>query len=52
MQQVSYLPMYNFSNGAIMIIIFAIVCIALVSALFLMMRGSSRKKENKEGEEQ
>ncbi len=37
------LPLVNWSNGIIMIAVFALVCIALVTALVLFMK--SGKKE-------
>ncbi len=42
------LPLYSWGNGAfIMIVVFALVILGLVGAIFLMM-GSSKKK-NKNG---
>ncbi|WP_010254849.1 hypothetical protein [Myroides injenensis] len=36
------LPLYNFGNGTFMIIIFALVCVGLVVALFMFMGGSPK----------
>ncbi|WP_177190179.1 hypothetical protein [Myroides guanonis] len=42
------LPLYNFNNGSLMIIIFAFVCLGLIGSIFLFMTGS---KEDKDGPE-
>lgn len=36
------IPLYNFNNGTLMIIIFALVCVALVVAVFLFMSGGKK----------
>ncbi|MBW3518585.1 hypothetical protein [Flavobacterium sp. NKUCC04_CG] len=41
--------LYSFSNGAfIMIGVFAVVCIAIVAAIFLLMGSDKGKKTNDE----
>ena len=40
------LPLYNFNNGTFMIIIFGLVCVGLVVALFLLMGPSKKNDEN------
>jgi len=44
------LPLYNFANGTFMIIIFGLVCVGLVVALFLFMGGSSKNKDDEQQE--
>lgn len=44
------LPLYNFANGTFMIIIFGLVCVGLVIAIFLLMGGSSKKNEDDQQE--
>ncbi|WHT40162.1 hypothetical protein QNH98_05950 [Myroides sp. mNGS23_01] len=38
------LPLYNFANGTFMIIIFGLVCVGLVVAIFMFMGGSPKRK--------
>ncbi|WP_395061581.1 hypothetical protein [Flavobacterium sp.] len=41
-----FLPLYSWNNGAfIMIVIFALVIIGLIGALFLMMGSGKNKKD-------
>lgn len=41
------LPLYSWNNGAfIMIVIFALVIIGLVGAVFLMMNNDTKKKND------
>ncbi|MHC5355047.1 hypothetical protein ACYSNX_12980 [Myroides sp. LJL115] len=41
------IPLYNFSNGALMILIFVIVCVLLVVALILFISsGKTSDKQN------
>ncbi|WP_199268624.1 hypothetical protein [Myroides fluvii] len=40
------LPLYNFANGTFMIIIFGLVCVGLVIAIFMFMGGSPKKEED------
>jgi hypothetical protein len=43
-----FAPLYSHSNGSfIMIIIFALVCLGLVSAIMLMMKGDKKKKNDR-----
>ncbi|WP_353119122.1 hypothetical protein [Myroides odoratus] len=42
------LPLYNFANGTFMIIIFGLVCVGLVVAIFMFMGGSPKKKDEEE----
>ncbi|WP_197429538.1 hypothetical protein [Myroides odoratus] len=42
------LPLYNFANGTFMIIIFGLVCVGLVVAIFMFMGGSPKKKDDEE----
>ncbi len=37
------LPLVNWSNGIIMIVVFALVCIGLVTALVLFMRSGKEE---------
>lgn len=46
------LPLYNFGNGTFMIIIFALVCVALVIALFMMMGNSKKVNDDDEKTEE
>ncbi|MDO1512274.1 hypothetical protein Q2T41_06355 [Maribacter confluentis] len=39
------LPLVNWSNGVIMIIVFAGVCIALVGIVLMLMNGDKKKQE-------
>ncbi|MEC4114561.1 hypothetical protein [Myroides pelagicus] len=45
------LPLYNFNNGTFMIIIFALVCVGLVLALFMFLGGSPKIKDQDKPEE-
>ncbi|WP_410879730.1 hypothetical protein [Myroides sp. DW712] len=45
------LPLYNFANGTFMIIIFGLVCVGLVVAIFMFMGGSSKKNEEDDQQE-
>ncbi|WP_273566062.1 hypothetical protein [Maribacter halichondriae] len=38
------LPLVNWNNGIIMIVVFAAVCIALITALVLFMNSGKNKK--------
>jgi hypothetical protein len=42
------IPLYSWTNGAIMIAIFAIVCITLVGILINFMMGGKKDKEKSE----
>lgn len=42
------IPLYSWNNGAIMIAIFAIVCITLVGILINFMMGGKKDKEKNE----
>lgn len=42
------LPLYSWTNGAIMIAIFGIVCLALVGILINFMMGGKKEKDNNE----
>lgn len=44
------LPLYNFANGTFMIIIFGLVCVGLVVAIFLFMGGSSKNNDEDQQE--
>ncbi|MTG98008.1 MULTISPECIES: hypothetical protein [Myroides] len=45
------LPLYNFANGTLMIIIFALVCVGLVIALFMFMGGSPKLPDTEDEQE-
>ncbi|MGS4346675.1 hypothetical protein ACKUSY_13985 [Myroides odoratus] len=45
------LPLYNFANGTFMIIIFGLVCVGLVVAIFMFMGGSSKKNDEDDQQE-
>ena len=40
------LPLYSWTNGAIMIAIFAVVCITLVGILINFMMGGKKKEDS------
>ena len=42
------IPLYSWTNGAIMIGIFAIVCISLVGILINFMMGGKKKEDSEE----
>lgn len=44
------IALYNWTNGVIMIAIFAIVCLTLIGFLIKFMVTGDRKKENKQEE--
>ncbi|TDS12055.1 hypothetical protein DFQ03_3444 [Maribacter caenipelagi] len=40
-----HLPLVNWSNGVIMIAVFAAVCITLVGIVLMLMNGDKKKEE-------
>ncbi|MFD2566667.1 hypothetical protein [Pseudotenacibaculum haliotis] len=40
------IPLVSWSNGTVMIGVFALVCIGLIIALLLLVNGGSKKKES------
>ncbi|MDR0230284.1 MAG: hypothetical protein LBI72_14660 [Flavobacteriaceae bacterium] len=46
--KIANIPLYNFNNGTFMIIVFAVVCVALVAALFLFLGTAPKKNEENE----
>lgn len=46
-----YFPLYNADNGTFMIMIFVLVCIALIIAVVLFMSSAPQKKSNEFNDE-